>query len=162
MANTPPHHLTYIFNPTANRVKHYFHVSYYGTPCIFSSRNRPITPKSFFNPSSSSSSKIMLVFVFNLTPLYIFRNVKFYTCCDEPYLDITFNITMRRKTLFYTGRLSSNCKMKKYINYLNMREPRNQREFGEFLTLYRIIQLLWRSNLVDGYFFLQQFCIDIL
>ena len=30
------------------------------------------------------------------------RNVKFYTCCDEPYLDITFNITMRRKTLFYT------------------------------------------------------------
>jgi len=24
------------------------------------------------------------------------RNVKFYTCCDEPYLDITFNITMRR------------------------------------------------------------------
>ncbi len=25
------------------------------------------------------------------------RNVKFYTCCDEPYLDITFNITMRRK-----------------------------------------------------------------
>ena len=32
----------------------------------------------------------------------IARNVKFYTCCDEPYLDITFNITMRRKTLFYT------------------------------------------------------------
>ena len=32
------------------------------------------------------------------------RNVKFYTCCDEPYLDITFNITMRRKTLFYTVR----------------------------------------------------------
>ena len=31
-----------------------------------------------------------------------FRNEKFYTCCDEPYLDITFNITMRRKTLFYT------------------------------------------------------------
>ena len=30
------------------------------------------------------------------------RNVKYYTCCDEPYLDITFNITMRRKTLFYT------------------------------------------------------------
>ena len=32
------------------------------------------------------------------------RNVKYYTCCDEPYLDITFNITMRRKTLFYTVR----------------------------------------------------------
>ena len=35
------------------------------------------------------------------------RNVKYYTCCDEPYLDITFNITMRRKTLFYTVRWSA-------------------------------------------------------
>jgi nicotinic acetylcholine receptor len=37
------------------------------------------------------------------------RNVKFYTCCDEPYLDITFNITMRRKTLFYTVNLIIPC-----------------------------------------------------
>ena len=32
---------------------------------------------------------------------FVFRNVKFYTCCDEPYLDITFNITMRRYVFFY-------------------------------------------------------------
>ena len=37
------------------------------------------------------------------------RNVKIYTCCDEPYLDITFNITMRRKTLFYTVNLIIPC-----------------------------------------------------
>jgi len=37
------------------------------------------------------------------------RNVKLYTCCDEPYLDITFNITMRRKTLFYTVNLIIPC-----------------------------------------------------
>ncbi|CAB4067674.1 CHRNN [Lepeophtheirus salmonis] len=37
------------------------------------------------------------------------RNVKVYTCCDEPYLDITFNITMRRKTLFYTVNLIIPC-----------------------------------------------------
>ncbi|EFX72584.1 hypothetical protein DAPPUDRAFT_58854 [Daphnia pulex] len=37
------------------------------------------------------------------------RNMKFYTCCDEPYLDITFNITMRRKTLFYTVNLIIPC-----------------------------------------------------
>merc|ERR1739846_90045 len=37
------------------------------------------------------------------------RNVKFYTCCDEPYLDIIFNITMRRKTLFYTVNLIIPC-----------------------------------------------------
>nr|CAI54098.1 nicotinic acetylcholine receptor, alpha3 subunit [Bemisia tabaci] len=37
------------------------------------------------------------------------RNEKFYTCCDEPYLDIAFNITMRRKTLFYTVNLIIPC-----------------------------------------------------
>ena len=37
------------------------------------------------------------------------RNIKIYTCCDEPYLDITFNITMRRKTLFYTVNLIIPC-----------------------------------------------------
>lgn len=40
---------------------------------------------------------------------FICRNEKFYTCCDEPYLDITFNITMRRKTLFYTVNLIIPC-----------------------------------------------------
>ncbi|XP_059098784.1 acetylcholine receptor subunit alpha-like isoform X2 [Tigriopus californicus] len=37
------------------------------------------------------------------------RNVKYYTCCEEPYLDITFNVTMRRKTLFYTVNLIIPC-----------------------------------------------------
>lgn len=45
----------------------------------------------------------------NLSISAIFRNEKFYTCCDEPYLDITFNITMRRKTLFYTVNLIIPC-----------------------------------------------------
>ncbi|CAG2062231.1 unnamed protein product, partial [Timema podura] len=33
------------------------------------------------------------------------RNEKFYSCCEEPYPDIIFNITLRRKTLFYTVNL---------------------------------------------------------
>lgn len=37
------------------------------------------------------------------------RNEKFYPCCDEPYPDIFFNITMRRKTLFYTVNLIIPC-----------------------------------------------------
>jgi hypothetical protein len=39
------------------------------------------------------------------------RNVKFYTCCDEPYLDITFNITMRRNTNTYALQVmhTSSC-----------------------------------------------------
>jgi nicotinic acetylcholine receptor len=30
------------------------------------------------------------------------KNIKYYDCCLEPYYDIYFNITIRRKTLFYT------------------------------------------------------------
>ena len=34
---------------------------------------------------------------------------KYYTCCSEPYPDIKFNITIRRKTLFYTVNLILPC-----------------------------------------------------
>ena len=34
---------------------------------------------------------------------------KYYPCCKEPYPDITFNITLRRKTLFYTINLLVPC-----------------------------------------------------
>ncbi|GAU97759.1 hypothetical protein RvY_08999-1 [Ramazzottius varieornatus] len=37
------------------------------------------------------------------------RNEKFYPCCAEPYPDITFNVTIRRKTLFYTVNLIIPC-----------------------------------------------------
>ena len=34
---------------------------------------------------------------------------KYYTCCTDPYPDIKFNITIRRKTLFYTVNLIFPC-----------------------------------------------------
>jgi len=37
------------------------------------------------------------------------KNEKYYTCCSEPYPDITFNITIRRKTLFHTVNLIIPC-----------------------------------------------------
>lgn len=37
------------------------------------------------------------------------RHEKFYICCEEPYPDIIFNITLRRKTLFYTVNLIIPC-----------------------------------------------------
>ncbi|XP_064608745.1 acetylcholine receptor subunit alpha-like 1 isoform X2 [Liolophura sinensis] len=37
------------------------------------------------------------------------RNVKFYQCCPEPYPDITFNVTIRRRTLFYSVNLMVPC-----------------------------------------------------
>lgn len=37
------------------------------------------------------------------------RHEKYYICCEEPYLDIVFNLTLRRKTLFYTVNLIIPC-----------------------------------------------------
>lgn len=37
------------------------------------------------------------------------RSEKFYSCCESPYPDITFNITLRRKSLFYTVNLIIPC-----------------------------------------------------
>ncbi|CAI9731360.1 acetylcholine receptor subunit alpha-like 1 [Octopus vulgaris] len=37
------------------------------------------------------------------------RKEKFYGCCIEPYPDIMFNVTLRRRTLFYTLNLIMPC-----------------------------------------------------
>ena len=37
------------------------------------------------------------------------KNIKYYPCCDEPYPDITFNFTIRRKTLYYLYNLIIPC-----------------------------------------------------
>lgn len=37
------------------------------------------------------------------------RHEEFYSCCENPYVDIVFNITLRRKTLFYTVNLIIPC-----------------------------------------------------
>ena len=61
------------------------------------------------------------------------RNVKFYTCCDEPYLDITFNITMRRKTLFYTVNLIIPCMGISFLTVLVFYLPSDSGEKVTFL-----------------------------
>ena len=37
------------------------------------------------------------------------KYVKYYPCCSEPYADIKFNITIRRKTLYYAINLILPC-----------------------------------------------------
>ena len=37
------------------------------------------------------------------------RKEKFYPCCPEPYPDIMFNVTLRRRTLFYSLNLIMPC-----------------------------------------------------
>lgn len=51
----------------------------------------------------------------HLTPLSCFagvpgkRNEIYYNCCPEPYIDITFAILIRRKTLYYFFNLIVPC-----------------------------------------------------
>lgn len=59
---------------------------------------------------------------------FYFRNEKFYTCCDEPYLDITFNITMRRKTLFYTVNIIIPCMGISFLTVLTFYLPSDSGE----------------------------------
>ncbi|XP_022179628.1 acetylcholine receptor subunit alpha-like isoform X2 [Myzus persicae] len=60
------------------------------------------------------------------------RNEKIYPCCDEPYLDITFNITMRRKTLFYTVNIIIPCMGISFLTVLTFYLPSDS---GEKVTL---------------------------
>lgn len=37
------------------------------------------------------------------------RNVEYYTCCIEPYPDLTYTVIIARKSLFYTYNLVLPC-----------------------------------------------------
>ncbi|VEN52833.1 unnamed protein product [Callosobruchus maculatus] len=64
------------------------------------------------------------------------ENEKFYTCCDEPYLDITFNITMRRKTLFYTVNIIIPCMGISFLTVLTFYLPSDSGEKFRFFVAY--------------------------
>lgn len=67
------------------------------------------------------------------------KNVKNYACCPEPYVDITFAILIRRRTLFYTVNLIVPCVMISSMTLLGFTLPH---ECGEKLTLGSHFQLL--------------------
>lgn len=69
------------------------------------------------------------------------KNVKYYDCCVEPYHDIYFNITMRRKTLFYTVNLIIPCVNISFLSILVFYLPSSS---GEKITLgiYVLVALL--------------------
>ncbi|CAM1330534.1 nAChRa1 (predicted) [Pycnogonum litorale] len=46
------------------------------------------------------------------------RTEMFYVCCEYPYIDITFSITVRRKTLFYTVNLIIPCVGMSFLSVL--------------------------------------------
>lgn len=59
-------------------------------------------------------------------------NEEYYDCCPEPYPDVTFNLTMRRKTLFYTVNLIIPCVGISFLTILVFYLPSDS---GEKVTL---------------------------
>ena len=60
------------------------------------------------------------------------RNSIVYECCPEPYVDITFTIKMRRRTLYYFFNLIVPCVLISSMALLGFTLPPDS---GEKLTL---------------------------
>ena len=65
-------------------------------------------------------------------------NEEYYDCCPEPYPDITFNLTMRRKTLFYTVNLIIPCVGISFLTVLVFYLPSDS---GEKVSCWRLCKL---------------------
>nr|CDS25485.1 nicotinic acetylcholine receptor subunit alpha 8 [Hymenolepis microstoma] len=46
---------------------------------------------------------------FELLEVSAIRRAEYYTCCVDPFIDVTFKLALRRKTLFYTINLIIPC-----------------------------------------------------
>ncbi|KAM3179367.1 hypothetical protein ACTXT7_000671 [Hymenolepis weldensis] len=56
------------------------------------------------------------------------RNIEFYPCCPEPYLDITFHIILRRKPLFFGVNVICPCISISILTVLVFYLPADSRE----------------------------------
>ena len=61
------------------------------------------------------------------------KNEIYYTCCSEPYPDITFNISIRRKTLFHTVNLIIPCIAITFLTVLVFYLPSDSGEFTVYI-----------------------------
>lgn len=66
------------------------------------------------------------------------RNVLNYQCCPEPYVDITFTVIIRRRTLYYLFNLVLPCVLISSMTLLGFTLPPAT---GEKLTLGRRINI---------------------
>ena len=62
----------------------------------------------------------------------IVRNEEFYACCDVPYPDVTFYISMRRRTLYYLFNIIFPCLWLTVLSLLGFWLPPDS---GEKITL---------------------------
>ena len=67
-----------------------------------------------------------------LVKLHAVRNVVFYSCCAEPYPDVTYTIQMRRKPLFYVFNMILPCLLITLVALLGFYIPSDS---GEKVTM---------------------------
>lgn len=108
------------------------------TPDLTTLNNSLITIMNYLFSIDTYSSYFYKTILINTRSFY--RNEKIYPCCDEPYLDITFNITMRRKTLFYTVNIIIPCMGISFLTVLTFYLPSDSGEKVRdlFVTYYVI------------------------
>jgi len=41
--------------------------------------------------------------------MYVERNVKYYSCCEHPFPDITYYVHLRRRPMFYVFNMLLPC-----------------------------------------------------
>lgn len=96
--------------------------------------------------------KMRILFFFS-TGLPGVRNEIFYACCPEPYVDITFTIHIRRRTLYYGFNLIIPCVLISSMTLLGFTLPPDS---GEKLTLglytYKNTKLQFRY-FIDNFLF---------
>jgi nicotinic acetylcholine receptor len=73
------------------------------------------------------------------------RHEVFYECCPDPYLDITFTIKIRRRTLYYFFNLIVPCVLIASMAVLGFTLPPDS---GEKLSLGNVLQDVVVANTI--------------
>lgn len=81
-----------------------------------------VSNNAFYQPQSCSGKYIAVEFYsfsnhkfrwhcseFELVNMYVERNIKYYSCCEQPYPDITYYIHLRRRPMFYVFNMLLPC-----------------------------------------------------
>jgi len=77
---------------------------------------------------SHQSKSHSRVYVAMYTDTLAVRHVKTYDCCPEPYIDITFSIHIRRRTLYYGFNLIIPCALISMLTLLTFILPPDEGE----------------------------------
>uniref|UniRef100_A0A1A9W6S8 Neurotransmitter-gated ion-channel transmembrane domain-containing protein n=1 Tax=Glossina brevipalpis TaxID=37001 RepID=A0A1A9W6S8_9MUSC len=98
----------------------------------------PLTVKACFFEKSSKSGQDELGSLLGVPGK---RNEIYYNCCPEPYIDITFTIIIRRRTLYYFFNLIIPCVLIASMALLGFTLPPDS---GEKLSLEAHQRKYWR------------------